>query len=74
MSTSYLKRPSLAELEAARAAEKQRKHLCGCFVQLLRDPLFPPLTSHWRTYHADSLAILAESQYHARRRKAANQA
>lgn len=58
--------PDRTRLASARAALKAQQkvgdYVCGCFAALGRDPFFPPLVSHWQTYHPDSLAVLKDAQ------------
>ncbi len=54
--------PSPAELELARAAHHRRRHVCGCFVQLCRNPFYSGLVAHWELYHPEELAMLADAQ------------
>ncbi len=56
-------RPTRTELAAARRAMAARQHMCGCYSQVSMNPFFSGIVSHWRTYHADAMAILAEAQY-----------
>lgn len=59
-------RPTEHELAQARATFGRdaagRPHTCGCIGQLLRNPFYAALESHWGTYHASSLPILRAAQ------------
>ena len=63
---ALVRRPTRAHLTAARTALKTQQaaghYVCGCFAALCRDPFYPGLVGHWRTYHPESLAILENAQ------------
>lgn len=61
-----VRRPSEEEHAAAVTAmhrQTEKNHnLCGCWIQLCRNPFYSGLEAHWHTYHPQSLAILRDSQ------------
>ena len=62
-------RPSRGELAAARRAMRAARAAlgpgsgaCGCFAQVSVNPFYSGIVAHWRTYHAESVAMLVDAQ------------